>query len=780
VRISLEWLNQYVDVSKEEVSEYLPKLGFDIGEEGPVFPLHGPIVVGRIENVEKHPQADKLVVCKVNIGNEYKTILTADLSVQEGKYVFVALQGARLANGVEIQEKVMRGVPSQGMMCSLEELRLEQKSEHVYMTDEELPLGADVIKMLDLNDWYFEIEITPNRPDVLSYFGVTRELSAGLKRKPHFPIPSVKHAEGNDKVEVYIETDGCWRYTARVIRNVKVSPSPLWMQKRLIASGIRPINNIVDITNYVMLETGHPVHAFDLAKLNGKIVVRDARPGEKMLLLDGKTYEFSGGEVLITDGEKLLALGGIMGGEESGISSNTTDVLLEVAMFDPVRIRKASRRLGVSSDSSYRFERGVDFDDALFVIERLSQLIEELAGGKPSKEIVDNYPHKIEQRKIFVPKNYAKRVLGIDVKHIGDYIEPLGFEVEETKDGYDVYVPSFRYFDVSLPEDVMEEVGRIHGYEHLHAEPPRMVAIEKGRSEKQKRRFEIKNLMTGMGFNEANTLSFAASKVIDIFDINGKGVPISNPIISDFDTMRPSLLYGLLDSLSYNYKRQMKDVKLFEVGKVFSIVDGKPHEQEALGFVATGRESVKDYTDKRTVSFYTMKGALEELFEQFGLEVTFGKIEKKGFVPTVTAGIYHKGQLIGFVGLLDPELADKLYNVKDEIYAGEIYLEIIYSSDAGKTYQPLPQFPYVRRDVSYLIPIGYEIENLLKIYKDNPLVEEVGIDDIYRKVGDEFYSVTIYAKFRHPERTLCDEEVDLALEDIKERIKKECGINPRF
>jgi len=780
VKISLDWLNDYIQVTKEEVNEALPRLGFDIGENGPVFPVVGPIVVGKIESIEKHPQADKLLVCQVNIGNETKTILTADLSVQSGKYVYVALKGAKLANGIEIQERAMRGVVSEGMMCSLEELGLEQKSEHVFTFDGPAQLGEDVVKLLGLHDWYFDMEITPNRPDALSYFGVTRELSAGLKRTPKFPIPRVRNAVNEDKIDVFIETDGCWRYTARVIRDVKVGPSPLWLQKRLIASGLRPINNIVDITNYVMLETGHPVHAFDLKKLAGKIVVRDAKPGEKMLLLDGKTYEFSGGEVLITDGEKLLALGGIMGGEESGITNETTDVLLEVAMFDPVRIRRTSRRLGVSSDSSYRFERGVDFDDAVFVIERLSQLIEELANGKASKEIVDNYLRKIEQKKIFVPKSLPKKVLGIDVKHIGEYIEPLGFEVEETKEGYEVYVPSFRYFDVSIPEDIMEEVGRIHGYEHLHSEAPRMPALEHGRSKNHKRRIELKYFMTGLGFNEANTLSFTSSKIVESFEVAGRGLPVSNPIISDFDVMRPSLLYGLLESLSYNYKRQIKDVKLFEVGKVFAVKDGKPFEQEALGFVLTGRESPRDYTDKRNISLYTVKGVVDELFEKFGLEMTYRKLEKKGIVPTRGAEIYHKDKYVGFIGMLEPELVDKLYDVKDEVYVGEIYLEFIFKADERRVYKSIPQFPYIRRDVSYLIPIGYEIESLLKIYKECPLVEEVGIDDIYRQVGEDLYSVTIYAKFRDSERTLSDEEVDLALDDIKSRIKKECGVSTRF
>lgn len=784
MKVSLEWLNDYIDVSKEEIIEKLPKIGFDIEENGPVFNLTGPIVVGKIENVEKHPTAEKLVVCKVNIGNEYKTILTADTSIQPNKYVYVALEGSILANGVQIRNREMRGIVSEGMLCSLEELGLEEESKHVYTTDAPLALGEDVIKLLKLNDWFVDIQITPNRPDCLSYFGVVRELSAGLKRTSRFPIPKIK-ASGKDKVDVIVESEGCWRYTARVIRNVKVAPSPFWLQKRLIASGLRPINNIVDITNYVMLETGHPVHAFDLNKiagqLDGRIVVRDAKQGEKMRLLDGRTYELSGGEVLITDGEKQLALGGIMGGEESGISNNTTDVLLEVAMFDPIRIRKTARKLNISTDSSYRFERGADFDDALFVIERLSELIQTIADGVPSVEIVDVHKKKISQKIIHISKHLPKKVLGIDVKHIGEYIEPLGFEVEEFKDGYNVYVPSFRYFDVSIPEDIMEEVGRIHGYDNLHSEPPRMLALERGRTQKQNVRLELKHLMTSFGFNEANNLSFVSSKLISKLPINGAGLPISNPIISEFDTMRPSNLYGLLESLSYNYKRQIKDVRLFEIGNVFGTDGEEPIEKETLAFVATGRESVKNYTDKRVVSFYTFKGITDEIFERFGLEAKYERITQEGFVPTRCAAIKIANEKVGIIGMLEPEIADKLFDVKDEIYLAEIYIEKLYDAATfSKKYKTIPQFPYIRRDVSYLIPIGLEIEGILKIYKDNPLVEEVGIDDIYRQVDEGFYSITIYAKFRHLERTLSDEEVDLALEDIKKQIKEKFNVNPRF
>ncbi len=783
VRVSLEWLNEYIAVNKEDVLETLPKLGIDIEENGPVFPVYGPIIFGKIEHVEKHPRAKKLMMCKVNIGNECRTILTADTSVQAGKYVCVALEGARLSNGVEIQDREMLGIVSEGMLCSLEELGLAEKSDYVYMTDEPSPLGKDVIETFKVNDWYFDTEITPNRPDCLSYFGVARELSAGLKKQIKFPVPYAKtEPDGKDsKIDIQIKTDGCWRYTARIIENVKIGQSPLWMRRRLIASGLRPINNVVDITNYVMLETGHPIHAFDLSKLAGKIVVRDAQPGERLMLLDGKEYEFTGGEVLITDGEKILGLGGIMGGEDSSISEKTTSILLEVAMFDPVRIRKTSRKLGISSDSSYRFERGVDYDNNIYVIERLSELIQQLAGGTPSKTVIDNYPKKIEQRKVFVSKHLPKKVLGIDVKRISKYIEPLGFEVEETRNGYEVYVPSFRYFDISIPEDVMEEVGRIHGYDNIHSEAPRILAIERGRNEKQKVRYEIKQVITGFGFSEANNLSFASSKMIKRFEIDGSGVAVVNPIVSELDRMRPSLLYGLLESLSYNYKRQMKDVRLFEIGKVFEMKDGKPFEREALGIVATGRESVRDYTDKRIVSFYTFKGAVEEILLRYGLECKYSPLSKKGFVPTRCAKIMCSNDVIGFIGMMDIEFVDKIYDVKDEVYVAEVYLDKIYDvSKRQKEYKSLSPFPFIRRDVSYIIPVGFEISNLLDVYRENPILEEVGIDDIYEKLGDGQYSVTIYAKFRNCERTLSDEEVDLAIEDIKKKIKEKYNISPRF
>ncbi len=783
MKVSLEWLNEYIQVNEKEALEILPKLGLDIDDHGKPFNIEGPIVFGKLEDVQPHPKADKLVVCKINVGTEFKTILTADKSVKVGKYVYVASEGAIVANGLTIQNREMRGVLSEGMLCSLEELGIEEKSEHVYTFDvlpEGAHLGDSVIEYLGLNDYFFEPEITPNRGDCLSYFGITRELSAWTKRTPKFPIPKAPKG-GKDKVEIIIDSDGCWRYTGRVIRNVKIGPSPWWLQRRLIVSGLRPINNVVDITNYVMLETGHPVHAFDLRKIRtGKIVVRDGVKGEKVKLLDEKEYILNGGEVLITDGENILALGGIMGGEESGIYDDTTDILLEVAMFDPVKIRKPSKALGVSSDSSYRFERGVDFDNNVYVIERLSELIHQLAGGTPSEEIVDIYPKKLPEKIVEVEKSLIEKVLGEKVENIEEILKPLGFDIEEDEKHYKVFVPSFRYFDVGIPEDIVEEVGRIHGYENLKGEPPKITAIGIGRNEKQKIKYELKNLLTAFGYNEAYTLTFVSSEIANKLGFTGNLVKVANPIISEFDSLRPYIFYGLLDALSYNYRRQQKDVKLFEMGKVFEEIDGKPVEYDSLAGVATGRENPHDYTDKREISFYSVKGVVEDILRRFGLTAEYKLNEINSFVPTRTVEILVNGENVGFIGMLDPEVADKVYDVKDEIYIFELNLEKLYSIfNLKKEPIELPQYPYVRRDISYLVPKSFEVGKLLQIYKSKELVEEVGIDDIYN-IDEQVNSITIYALFRHKERTLSEEEVNGTIEEIKQEILDKYEIKTRF
>lgn len=786
MRLSIEWLKDFVNFydTAEELAEKLSLTGNNVEEIIEPFNVSGKIVAGKVIKVEKHPNADRLIVCKVDIGSEIRTIVTGDLTVKEGDIVALALEGTRLGD-IVITPRKMRGILSEGMMCSLEELGLEEKSETVYRFKEEIAPGTDIISYLKLNDKVLDVEITPNRPDCLSIIGLAREVSALYDTDLNLPENSFE-VNGKCEVDVEIESQGCWRYTTRVVKGVKVGPSPLWLQRRLIASGVRPINNVVDITNYVLLETGHPVHAFDLNLLsNKKIVIRDAKNGEKLVLLDGKEYEFSGDEVLITDGKRPLALAGIMGGEESGVNENTTDVLLEVAMFDPVRIRKTSKKFGLMTEASYRFERGVDPNDAEFVINRLSTLLKQLAGGI-STEIVDVYTRKIEPKLIKYPMNTTEKVVGeyIEKETQKKILTRLGFKVEEI-DGntWNIYIPTFRFFDVERPIDIVEEISRIYGTSKIESEPFRVLSRGIGRSKNQKLRYKLKNHMTSEGFSEAATLSFVAEAIVDRWNFTNEKVKIKNPINEEMDVLRPTLIYGLMDSLSYNYKRQNRNVKLFEVGRVFKGSTEQPEDVEKIAAVAVGRLNKYDYTDNRVFTFYNFKGILDNISDLFKLKFEFKEAEIQGFVPTRTAKIYLNNKEIGFMGMVEPVIADKFYDVKDEVYVFELSANELYENyKEVPLYRESVVYPSVRRDVSFLVPKNFKMGVIIDELFDYDYVEEVGISDIYsgKGVPDGYTSITVYCIFRSNEKTLSEEEINKTWTEIKKRLTEKYPLKLRF
>ncbi|ANQ53791.1 phenylalanyl-tRNA synthetase subunit beta [Thermosipho sp. 1063] len=775
MKLSFEWLKDFVKIDKspEEVAERLSLTGTNVEEVIIPFDVSGKVVVGKVIDVENHPNADRLIVCKVDVGTEVKTIVTGDLTVSKGSIVPVALEGAKLGE-ITIKPRKMRGIMSEGMMCSLQELGLEENSSGVYKFKDEVPVGTDVIEYFGLNDRVLDIEITPNRPDCLSVKGIARELSAIYDVDLNL---NTKVFEGGEEcpVEISIESEGCFRYTARVIRGIKVKESPLWLQKRLIASGLRPINNIVDITNYVMIETGHPIHAFDLRNTS-KIVVKDAKGDEEILLLDGKKYKLKGGEVLITNGERILALGGVMGGEESGVKDDTTDILLEVAMFDPVRVRKTSKVHAIMTDSSYRFERGVDPNDAIDVINRLTELILELSGGIPSK-IKDVVRRKIERTNINFDFSMTKKVIGVDIpkeKQI-KILNRLGFEVKDNT----VFVPTFRYFDVTRPIDLVEEISRIYGMENIEGEPFKVTVNSASRNKIQELRYMLKETLKAEGFLEAMNLSF----VSDDWSITGYKVQISNPINEELSVMRPSLLNGLLESLSYNYKRQNKDVKLFEVGRVYIEENGRPRDIEKVAAVVTGRLNKRDYTDQRRVDFYTFKGMLENVLDEFNVSASFVPCEIEGFVPTRCARVVVDDKDVGIIGMFDPDFVNQRFDVKDEVYAFELSIDFIYEKYVEvPAYKESVQFPSVRRDVSLLVPDSFMLGNILDSFFKYKYVEEVGISDIYKGKGVEegYKSVTVYCVFRAKDRTLKEEEVNKIWDKLKRDLVYKYPLKLRF
>ncbi|MCD6552330.1 phenylalanine--tRNA ligase subunit beta [Thermotoga sp.] len=788
MRVPELWLREFIDLNWdiEEIAERLTFSGTSVEDILKPFNVSGEIVTAKVVERFEHPRSDKLLVCRVDTARKVYTVITADKTVKEGDYVILALEGATLNNGVKIEPREFKGVVSEGMLCSLEELGLEEKSDRVYRFPEPVDLGVNVIEEFGLDERVLDLEITPNRPDCLSILGVARELSALSGRPLRKPSPRVSFVDEDVPFDVIVEdAEGCPRYTARIMKGVTVKDSPLWLKARLVAAGVRSLNNVIDATNYVMLELGHPVHAFDLARFgNARVVVRTANGGEKVLLLDEKEYELKGGEVLITDGENILALGGIMGGMKSGVSDDTRDLVLEVAYFEPVRIRRTSKVLGIITESSYRFERGVDPNDADLVSLRLAELIQKLAGGVVLRKFWDVYPRKIEPKKVFLRKERIEKILGLKVEEADRILERLEFQVKSVGDRYEVVVPTFRP-DVEREIDLIEEIGRINGYEKINPRVISLPAVNIGWNEKQLFRREISRFMKGMGFDEIVSFSFVSSEKMKRWPVvEREPVFLINPISSDMDVMRNTQFHSMIQVLSENFKRQNRNLKLFEIGKIYFKENDRYREVETLSAVACGLENPDDYTDKRKVSFYTIKGVLDELFQRYGVCVEYRETGLKGFFPTRTARIFSAGRELGFVGMVDPKLLDE-YDVKEEAYFFEINLELLRELASERpVYRPTPKFPAVRRDVSFLLPRGFRSLEILNLFRKvgEPLVEEVGVFDVYkgRGVPEDMVSVTFYVIFRHPERTLTDEEVNQIFEKMVQRAEEEFGVKKRF
>ncbi len=793
MKVSLEWLSDYVKLPNdpEDLAYRLTMAGLNV-DEIYEYGVDGQIVVGRIEKMRPHPNSEKLAVCDVNVGKKTLKVVTGDLKLEEGALVPVALPGTKLADGRIIEETVIKGVRSEGMMCSLQELGVEDQSDRIYVFEEDLEIGSDLTNSLKLKDLVFDIEITPNRGDCLSYLGVAREVATLYRTRVLRPESEFKRVgrRTEELVDIVIEDlEGCPRYTAMVVEGVEVGESPIWLKRRLMASGIRPINNVVDATNYVMLETGHPIHAFDYDLLKTrKIVVRKARKGERVVLLDEKEYHLLGGETLITDGgDTIIAVGGVMGAENSGINPNTKNVLVEVAYFDPVRIRKTKKGLGIDSDAAYRFERGVDPNDVEYVMKRVVSMIVELAGGTPSDGILDVYPNRISGPEVFLRKEKMESLLGIEIpeKEVEEILEGLDFRCERRGDGWKVFVPTHRMHDVSREVDLIEEIGRIYGYDRVKSERTLIWSGLGGLNDRQRMRRKIVELMKGFGFDEIVTMSFTSSDLVKRWKFKEEEtLKLLNPITDDMDVMRESLVYTMMETLSYNYTHQRRNVKVFEIGKIYWRDGENLKERETLGAMACGLENERDYTDKRKVDFLAFKGVMDGLLERFGIFPEYIEAELVGFVPTRCAVLKVRGEEIGFVGMVDPDVVRE-YDVKDDVFYFELDLEKIWELKVDiPSYRPSPMFPGIRRDVSFLLRKGIRSHDVLKFMREfgGDIVEEVGVSDVYRGEGipEGMVSVTFYVVFRSGERTLTDEEVNSLFEKMIEEIESRFDVKRRY
>lgn len=759
------------------------------------------IVVGQIEKIEKHPDADKLVVCQVNIGTETIQIVTGASNVEEGQKVPVVLDGGRVAGGhdgsktpggIKIKKGKLRGVPSNGMMCSIEELGStrdfypEAPENGIYIFDDSVEVGADAVEVLGLHDTVFEYEITSNRVDCYSVLGIAREVAATF-RKP-FVQPEVKAVgttgDVNDYISVEVkDADLCPRYCAKVVKNVKIAPSPEWMQRRLSACGIRPINNLVDITNYVMEEFGQPMHAYDLDTIaDNKIVVRRAKDGEKFVTLDGQERDLDSGMLMICDGEKPVGLAGIMGGENSMITDDVHDMLFEAACFDGTNIRLSSKRVGLRTDASGKFEKGLDPNNAEAAINRACQLIEELGAGEVVEGMVDVYPTKKEERTIKFDPEYVNNLIGFNLteEEMVNYFPALELKYDPATKI--ITIPTFRQDLIGMC-DIAEEIARFYGYDKIPTALPSGEATSGKLSYKLRIDEIARSVALYCGFSQGMTYSFESPKVFDKLLLPKdselrKTVTISNPLGEDFSVMRTTSLNGMLTSLATNYNRRNKDVRLFEMGNIYlpkSLpVTDLPDErmQFTLGFYGDG-------------DFFTMKGVVEEFLGQVGINknITYDPKAGKTFLhPGRQANVICDDKVIGYLGEVHPLVCEN-YEMKTRAYVAVIDMPYIYEmANFDKKYEGIAKFPAVSRDISMVVPkeimVG-QIEDVIKQRGGN-ILEDYNLFDIYE--GDQiekgFKSVAYNIVFRAKDRTLEESDVSGAMKKILNGLE-ELGIQLR-
>jgi len=791
---SLNWIKAMVpglEVTDQEFRDAMTLSGTKV-ENFTAFDKNlDKIVVGQIESVEKHPDADKLVICQVNVGSETVQIVTGAPNIpvgSSGQKVPVVLDGGRVAgghdggalpeDGIKIKKGKLRGVESFGMMCAIEELGSSREfypdapENGIYILGDDAQVGEDAVHYLGLDDTVFEYEITNNRVDCYSIIGIAREAAATF-RKPFTPpvVTETGNAEDiNDYVKVDVEaTDLCSRYTARLVKNIKLAPSPKWMQRRLASAGIRPINNIVDITNYVMEEYGQPMHAYDYDTLaGGKIVVRRAKDGEKFMTLDGQERTLDSDMLMICDGEKAVGLAGIMGGENSKITDDVKTMLFEAATFDGTNIRKATKRLGLRTDASGKFEKGLDPENALAAMNRACQLIEELGAGEIVGGVVDVYPNKKERVRVPFEPERINALLGtnVSVEEMLGYFKMLELDYDEAKQ--ELIIPTFRQ-DLLRTADIAEEVARFFGYANIPTTLPHGASTMGKISFKQRVEDVAGEIAQFCGFSQAMTYSFESPKVFDKLKLAAdaeerKTVVISNPLGEDFSIMRTLPLNGMLNSLATNYNRRNKDVKLYELAKVYVPVEGEdlPDErvQFTLGFYGDG-------------DFFTMKGVVEEFLEKIGMSARpeYDPEAGKTFLhPGRQAEILYKDTVIGYLGEVHPDVADT-YGLGDRTYVAVLDLpEILPFASFDRKYEGIAKFPAVTRDISMVMPktvlVG-EVEKIIE-KRGGKLLEKYNLFDIYEgaQIKEGFKSVAYTISFRAKDRTLEDKDIQPIMEKI--------------
>jgi len=803
MRISLNWLREYVDLRVEaaELAHRLTMAGLEVGSiETLGLGIEG-VVTARIVEKGSHPGADRLSLCRVDDGTEVHTIVCGATNMQAGDMVALARVGTNLPGGVKIKKAKIRGEASSGMMCSERELGLSEGHEGILILPSDTPLGDRLVDVLGLPDTVFEVELTPNRADCLSVVGVAREVAALTGAELRLPQPAVREAGApiGEQTSVTIEDpELCRRYAARIVRGVTIGPSPRWLQQRLQAVGVRSINNVVDVTNYVLMELGHPLHAFDLQRLTGqRIVVRRAVEGERFTTLDGQERALDADTLMICDAAGPVAVAGIMGGLNSEVESNTQDLLLESAYFDPANIRRSAKRLGLSTEASYRFERGADIEGLMRALDRATELIVQLAGGTVAQGIWDAYPTALEPRQIPCRPERVRAVLGVELssEQIGGYLAALGLvAVAGSGEPLLFRVPTHRV-DLEREIDLIEEVARLHGYDAIPTTLPKVAMSAAVRPASRRMADAARDALASAGLQEAICLSFIDPAederlALEPADPLRPKVAVQNPLNSEAAVLRTTLLPGLLHSGGLNCRRQTGPLRLFEVGRTFHPVAGQvlPQEVQRVAAVLAGERSPLGWLgDTQPVDFFDVKGLVEGLLAALGVTgVRWETLSDRPWLhPGRGARLVLDGAQVGWCGQLHPDPA-QTYEVPEQTLAFELDLDRLQGvrRSPGK-FTGLDRYPAVARDLAVVIDRATPVQQVLDAVAEHaqrePLLRTATLFDVYtgERLAEGKVSLAMRLVYRAEQRTLTEEDVQRAEAGVLAHLEQQLGARLR-
>ena len=799
--VSLKWLKDYIDVetAPEELADRLTMAGLEVDEIRTLSPRFSGVVVAKILSVRPHPNADKLSLCDVTDGAQTYPIVCGAKNIHPGDIVALAKIGAIIPGGYTIKSTTLRGEKSEGMLCSEAELEIGDDASGIVQLPAGMTPGTPLEEALDLNDTVLDVGVTPNRSDCLSMIGMAREVAALTGKK--MKMPDVRILESAQDVSllssVTIEdADLCPRYTARLIQNVTIGGTPVWMKTRLEAAGLRAINNVVDVTNFVMLEMGQPLHAFDFRFLEeGRIVVRKSKPGEEFISLDEKSRLLPENTLLICDGKKPVAIAGIMGGLNSEVKEDTRTILLESAYFNPASIRRSSRSLGMPTDAAFRFERGIDPEGVVRALDRAAQLIAELSGGEVCRNYLDEYPAKIKAvDNIPLRMDRVRQVIGAGVpaREAVRILKSIGMALRrEGKGAYRVTPPSFRV-DIEREIDLIEEIARLYGYHLVPSTLPSVSVSETETIPRLALEERVRRLLTGSGYSEIINYSFSSPDSAEALGLSPEDerhrfVVIKNPLTEDQSIMRTTLVYGLLETLKKNLRNASFNLKLFEIGRTFfKRHDGElPEERNILAALAAGKVSDDLWGSKVSVDFYDLKGSLENIFQDLKMDSCRCRTETpEPFLhPGQSCGVYMGDVRIGFLGKAHPEVLKKM-DIKSDAYLFEINLDLLGEQTGRRIrYRELSKFPAVQRDVAFVLPESMESEKMLEIVlsQHEDLLENVSIFDIYTGKGLEERTKSLGLRFsyRALDRTLTDAEINSIHNRIVQNTVQQTGAKIR-